>query len=312
MDQSVSPQMPNEPSSNDRVRNILFVLATLAAAFAILTVISIERIKNYIENQDGEWSYEYSYGDYDTEDVDDVVLEGDIDASRTEDEVINNEPLVIPEYIGYGGVPSPDVDETWLSNDLQAWWDANPEGLCTSLAPYVASEDLAPYSGYPTGLSLQNKYVQAALFDYLDVSEDKRKYASTALQNAVSEDSLIVGVCEGASTGVFLETMVADSRIAVVYSMFVNDAGMFRIIPYQPVAGLMDGYEFIPDNGRGEALIGTGYGDAGFISWKYYKLNPDLMTSELVEKCDGGPDFDEDDNYIEGSWELVCGVEYSI
>jgi len=309
MDTSSLPPSISPEQHSDRRRNILFVLAVLAAAFLVLTVISVEKLKRYVEEQGGDVEFEYSYGDDGLGSVAfDVALEDD-DAGETDDEKLSVEPLVIPEYIGYGGVPSPDVDETWLSNEMRVWWDVNPEGLCASLTPYVSQNDVAPYYGYPTGVSLQEKDVQGVLFDYLGVNEDVRKYASTALASAVSEDALVMGVCAGANTGVFLKTMEAEGRIAVVYSMYVNEDGMFRIVPYQPVAGLMDGYEFIPDTGRGYALIGTGYGDAGFISWKYYKLNPELMTTELIESCAGGPEFDE--NYVELGWSLECELEYS-
>ena len=303
----MSPVEPSEQHS-DRRRNIFFVIAVLAAAFLVLTVISVEKFKNYLKIQGGELRYEYSYGD-DESDDDVVIEEDDVDVV---DDVVNTGQLVIPGYIAYGGVSAPNINETWLSNEMSTWWDMNPEGLCTSLAPYASKEDIAPYYGYPTGASLQQKDVQAALFDYLGVNEDVRKYASAALLSEVSEDAFVMGVCEGPNTGVFLKTMEADGRIAVVYSMFVDDAGMFRIIPYQPVAGLMDGYEFIPDTGRGYALISTGYGDAGFISWKYYKLNAEFMTTELIESCAGGPELDGMGNYIENSWSLECELEYSL
>ncbi|MCR4312157.1 MAG: hypothetical protein NUV56_02620 [Candidatus Uhrbacteria bacterium] len=305
---TMTSPMPNDGRPpNDHVRNALFIVAVIIAALGTLTVVAFERVKNFVADQ-GDFSYEYSYGISDGE-KNDVIYDDGIDGGDSDDDTVNTDPLVIPEYIGYGGVPSPEDGETWLSNEIQVWSDVNPEELCASLVPYVSSDHIAPY-GYPTVQAFEEADVQTALFDYLGVADGDRDMAVRTLQYAINPDAQILGVCHGTSTGTFLKVLVGD--FAVIYELALNGYGGLWVKTYQPVAGVMDGYQFIPDNGRGEALIHVGYGDAGFIWWSYYRLNSEYMTSELIETCNGGPQFDDEGGYIEDSWELVCNPEYTL
>lgn len=288
------PVSPDQHSSSDRTRNILFAVLVLVAAFVTLTIISFNRFARYVDEQDEVAS---STADV----VETIVFDGG-------DDTVNTDPLVIPEYIGYGGVPSADdKDETVLSVEMWAWSEANPEELCTTLGNYVSSDHVAPY-GYPTAAVLGEDDAQTALFDYLGVAEDDRKMAARTLQNVVTPEAQILGVCHGPNTGTFLKAQVGD--FAVIYEFVLSDDAPFWVRTYQPVAGVMDGYQFIADNGRGESLIRVGYGDAGYVWWSYYKLDRKYFTAELIEHCSGGPGEGEDGADIDENWSMECDPEY--
>ena len=84
--------------------------------------------------------------------------------------------------------------------------------------------------------------------------------------------------------------------------------GTFQI--FQPIAGLMDmGYNFFPGAIDGKHLVSTGYGDAGHTWWSYYLLDPDAITSDLVERCSGSYQTDDDGKFTD-QYLLECTREY--
>lgn len=278
-------------------RLIVFLLVVVGIGMAISTMIS------FIKTTD--FTYEYSYPPVDDSTV--LEVDDDYDDTWNVEEPAVTDPLMVPPIVEPTGTDPQDEAETWMSNDLTAWWEVNPDGGCVSLASYVDGKYLGLW-GYPSGRAFEDPGIQRVIFDYFNTMPAYEEETVDRFQVAVGEDDVILGICDGGATGKFLKTMKGD--IGVVYGIEAFSDGSLYLREYQPVADIIDGYEFVPNWG-GKAVISTGYGDAGYFRFAYYILDPVTLSTDMVESCYGGPAYDETTgvtNYEEV--ELACDRTY--
>ncbi len=189
-----------------------------------------------------------------------------------------------------------NLSTTWLQNQLSKQGDS-----CLYAAEQLKGAQ--PVNGGGPGITsaeLSDAGIIAALG--ASASDQGMKNLGMLLDD---EQKRLFKICQG-KDDVHVILLDASYRHQAILSY---DQTYSAWIPAQPVGDVIDGaIRLFPDFfGNGVPLVATGYGDAGFNSWKYWAIT-DYGSTQLLENCVTGTGLT---GYLESEGlKLVCKVEY--
>lgn len=207
---------------------------------------------------------------------------------------------------------------TSLSIALNDWEEANKDtGYCENVGEYGTSEKVNQY-GTTAQQALTDDGIRAALIAYFQVAPELEETFFVGIESVIDEDdrfALGYMMCSaGSRRFLLLEDLHGVTQpdgtqnLQAFPEILAWESSATPYWTFYPVSEYraMDGFGFIP-NWNGSAILGTGYGDAGYAHWEYQLLQdaPAEYTLTLIEKCNVEPTEDYEDSI------MTCEVEYS-
>lgn len=220
---------------------------------------------------------------------------------------------------------------TLLTSMLADWTVANRDaGHCVHIRDFVAHPDaLQTYQtafsySYPTipgSAYLADEGVRAALLSYFSVAPQDTDLFFNGISavldsnDTFAQDYTMCASSAGEQRYLLLddvrETILESGEVSLAHYPEVLKwlSGGFESAWVAYPAGeyaIMDGYRFYPD-WYGQAVIRTGYGDAGHADWQIYFLDEVEFIPKriLVEKCVVAASEDGQDST------MACDIEYA-
>ena len=243
-------------------------------------------------------------------DLDDIDISIDIDENVDSDEVELIEPTGATE-----GPVTITIEEGTNFNEYLTYlkklayeedWFNRASDDCHHFYKMTESQD------YPIMVEdLDSDEVQAALLEILG-DEDQVEALTAEIVTRLEageegETSELVAneVCSG-DNGVFV--IFSESHTTITLTVW--DDKELVLEDLRTFDGLIDlSYSFQPDAIDGKAVMMTGYGDAGYLSWNYYLVRTRNNSVTKVESCVGH--FGSVDEGENDQFTFECELEYT-
>ncbi len=244
------------------------------------------------------------------DDVEDVDIDINVDEDdEDDDETTEEEPI---EATGATEGPvTVTIEEgtnfneylTYLKRTAyeEDWFDRDSDD-CQYFYKMTASQD------YPIAVEdFNSEEVQAALLEILEDADEVAALTEAIVDRVNADgDEGARQICSGRN-GVFI--VFTESHTTMTLTSWDNEA--LTLDDIKTFEGLIDlSYSFEPDAMPKKAIVMTGYGDAGYLSWNYYLINTRMNTVTKVESCTGHFVSNEDGGSTD-QFEFECEKEYT-
>jgi len=216
--------------------------------------------------------------------VEDVVI------NEIDDELVEGEAYVTAPIEGYDFISTP-MHNWYLSEGIDEYYES-----CTFFNELNGTESYwVPFEEINNEITITAIDEAVGPVVYLSDMIDDLEYESSR-----RDEYYWIEICDAGGT-IFV-TGTSDHSTLDIYEWLVENESR-NLYQYESIPNLLDFiYKLIPFSYNGDTVVRTGYGDAGYVSWKFYTLDPVSYASDLVEKCSGGyemstGDFSEDFEY---------------
>lgn len=213
-----------------------------------------------------------------------------------------------------------------LTATLRNWDEANKNTeYCVQVRDYAVDTQFAHWQSDATAYALlADEGVRTALISYFNIDTEDEQLFFTGI-NAVLDvdDTFAKNATMCASSGGARKFLLLDDVRDVVEESGASRAYVFPEVlewigdlaptspwvRYQGDFRAMDGYYFYSDVNE-QALVQTGYGDAGYANWEVQLLSVNISdnivpATTTLEKCIITPTEDYEDSI------MTCEIEYT-